>query len=257
MSRTPLIYSRENSKNQQSIDKEYQQVDFDHNIDSNAEPSIFADKDTNSRIDPSDVTGHRVLLEEALGESKAPYIRALKKWLCDSITKVEFDQLATLLLPRNKLHLHNNFFCAILLRCHGFQRNTAGNNILKLCLCLIIWILFTAIGTKLTFGSEGTIRRKKPQRIKPSKHIKVESGEYVTSVVPIASLADYSKSLTFDGLLPSTAQLWGRSLLVSWENDLAEPDENVAKSVSLLFCCEYSAVVDTSQILDFALFFFF
>ena len=67
----------------------------------------------------TEVAWTRSRLIEALGENQEAYFAHLKSWFKKKSTKDEFDCAARKLLSANELTLHNDFFVAILNKCHA------------------------------------------------------------------------------------------------------------------------------------------
>jgi len=175
-------------------------------------------------------------LETALGrEDFERYLKLLKKWFSQSLTKEQFDTQARKLIPRDKIMYHNQFFVAILSKCNiqylstpslpsaassGSSSSTTQGGKRK----------FQALRqllnkTNSSRGSEKRFRPSEPiQTVQPSKQ--VQSVQDIPSPIP-----DNLTVCTKDGLLPDRSTMFGRALVIAWEAGMEEIDES---SVDLL-----------------------
>ena len=65
----------------------------------------------------TELSSTRKKLFNALGESKAAYLKHLKSWFGNKSSKDELDSAAKKLLSYEYVHLHNRFLLAILSKC--------------------------------------------------------------------------------------------------------------------------------------------
>jgi len=176
-------------------------------------------------------------LENALGpEDFERYLKLLKKWFSQSLTKEQFDTQARKLIPREKIHHHNQFFVAILSKCNiqylstpSLPSGASSSNSSSSS---------TTQGGKRKFQAlkqllNKTGSRGAEKRFRTSEPIQTgQPPKQVQTVQDIPSpISDNLTVCTKDGLLPDRSTMFGRALVIAWEAGLEEIDES---SVELL-----------------------
>jgi len=175
-------------------------------------------------------------LQDALGsEDFSRYLKLLKKWFSQSLTKEQFDTHARKLIPPEKIHFHNAFFVALLSKCNlqysspplnpgisnasSSSSSSAPPSNKRKGIHALKQIINRSRGPEKRFRVSEPI-----QTVQPSKPIRIVQ----EAPSPI------SDDLTFcvkDGLLPDRSTMFGRALVIAWEYGVEEIEE---RSVELL-----------------------
>lgn len=149
----------------------------------------------------------RKSLTEALGDKTKAYFDHMKLWFKMKITKEEFDAEARVLLSAEQVHLHNEFFLAILNRVDGLAEITSAQE--------------KSSSNMRTSSSSKRHKHSSKSSSEKSNFEVIDVLDYVPAGSPPASVSETApKYAAQEFFLPDHALVTGRFMLTAWEQGL-------------------------------------
>lgn len=182
---------------------------------------------TEHNVSNDTLNNARKLLTEALGENTKAYFDHMKLWFKMKISKEDFDSEARRLLSSDQVHLHNEFFLAILNKVDGLAEITSAQE-----------------------RTTSHVRSNNKRHKHSSKSSSDKSNFEVVDILdympqgsppgsPPGSSGDHVKYASQEYFLPDHALVTGRFMLTAWEQGLEGADDEtieiVVTAVQVLF----------------------
>lgn len=175
-------------------------------------------------------------LMSALGDNASAYLLNIKLWFRQKYTKEEFDIVSRKLLDADKIHLHNQFFLALLNRIDTLVTTTASasdhNNSSS-----------NVGGTSTSKSSSNSRKRKRSSRpigervtFEPVRIFEYLADEF-SDIAPPSSSAGSPPPISpqlfaaQELFLPHAGLVMGRLLVGAWENGLVNAEDNAAEYI--------------------------
>jgi len=181
----------------------------------------------------SELTGIRKRLSEALGDNSKIYFHHLRNWFSKKCTKEEFDLQARRMMTQDTVHLHNQFFLALLTKCQSL-----------VSIATIPTPVKTEQRLEVGEASEISGERLKKGKIKKKSKSNKSSLEHRFLGFPASEMAPEvpeqvhpeERNLLFcrqEGTLPDIGLIHGRLMVSAWEEGM-EGAEDQAVSLTLV-----------------------
>lgn len=181
----------------------------------------------------------------ALGDNVSAYLQNIKLWFRQKYTKEEFDQESRKLLDADKIHLHNQFFLALLNKVDTLittPNSSVSDNISTASSSSAH--LGSASKTSNSSSSSSSRKRKRSSRpfgdrvtfepVKIYEYLPEECSEIVRpptasggSPPPVTPQLFAAQEL----FLPHAGLVMGRLLVGAWENGLMNAEDNAAEYI--------------------------
>lgn len=172
-------------------------------------------------------------LMSALGDNMSAYLLNIKLWFRQKYTKEEFDIASRKLLDADKIHLHNQFFLALLNRIDTLvvsnHSSTATDN--------------NSNSNALGGSSKSSNSRKRKRSSRPNgvtfEPVKIYEylAEEFSQIVPPSSSAGSPPPISpqlfaaQELFLPHAGLVMGRLMVGAWENGLVNAEDNAAEYI--------------------------
>ncbi|XP_046802130.1 transcriptional adapter 1-like isoform X2 [Lucilia cuprina] len=180
-------------------------------------------------------------LMSALGDNAQKYLSNMKLWFRHKWSKEQFDYESRKFLSPDKMHLHNQFFIAILNKIDAFQMPQEPSPISG---SLSVGVSGATLGTNNS-GSRKA-KRKKSSRVS-SDRVTFEPYDFLdfimedtmklirpaTGTEANVQILPTQRYCVQELFLPDAGFILGRFLIGAWESGLVNVEDNVAEYVAM------------------------
>jgi transcriptional adapter 1 len=191
-------------------------------------------------------------LTESLGDDASIYFQHLRNWFTKKCTKEEFDYQARRMIKHENIHLHNQFFLAILTKCQSLVTLSATPSKPEYRLTLDMGQL----------NSDSSPREPKKAKVKKKNKSNKSSLDQrfqtftpsdMAPRIPDTTIHAEEKKLAYcqdEGTLPDVALIHGRMLVAAWESGVEGGCEDEAVNLIMVSVQHFLKNVITSVLMS-------
>ncbi|KAI0242875.1 Transcriptional adapter 1 [Lamellibrachia satsuma] len=174
----------------------------------------------------TDLVTAKKKLAESLGDTMTLYLQILSSWFKRKISREDFDHEARKLLPKDAVHLHNQFLLAILTKCHSVGASIASSHSSSRhsSHCATVKLLKKAKGKKLSTQPKVIYQ----QRFLPANPLSQAPQIHPHVPEPEERGPDYASR---EMCLPDIGLVHGRMIVTAWDFGLDDVEDAAVKLV--------------------------